>query len=118
MTNYYLLENDAITQSANFKFDENCLETEEEIVREELSGQLYLKSKHEELVQTEAHKAQVAEREKEARKIKLISMIQELDSKRVRASLEPSVKDEATGQTWLGFYNQQIADLRVQLAEV
>lgn len=118
MTNYYLLENDVITQSSNFKFDENCLVTEEEIVRDELSGQLYLKNRHDELVKTDAHKAEVIEKEKEAKKIELISKLEELDSKRVRASLEPSVKDEATGQTWLGFYNQQIADLRVQLATV
>lgn len=43
------------------------------------------------------------------------SQIEELDKKRIRAGFEPSVKDESTGQTWLEYYNQQIADLRAQI---
>src|SRR5574344_605608 len=50
MTNYYIKENNVITQSANFKFDKNCLETEEEIVR--YDGQLMLKSEFDTLSQT------------------------------------------------------------------
>ena len=44
MTNYYIKENDIITQSANWKFDKNCLETEEEIIR--YNGQLMLASEY------------------------------------------------------------------------
>ena len=50
MTNYYLKENNIITQSANFKFDKNCLETEEKIVR--YDGQLMLASEYSTLQQT------------------------------------------------------------------
>ena len=50
MTNYYIKENDVITQSANFKFDDNCLETEEEIIR--YDGQLILASEYATLQQT------------------------------------------------------------------
>lgn len=39
----------------------------------------------------------------------------ELDSKRVRAICEPSVKDETTGETWLDFYNKQVQTLRNEL---
>ena len=55
MTNYYLIENGIITQSADWKFDNNCLETEEEIVR--YNGQLYLKSEYDLIIQSNDYKA-------------------------------------------------------------
>lgn len=45
----------------------------------------------------------------------LISNIQDLDFKRIRALCEPSIKDEETGETWLDYYNTQILELRNQL---
>ena len=45
MTNYYIKENDIITQSANWKFDNNCLATEENIIRAD-NGQLILASEY------------------------------------------------------------------------
>lgn len=45
----------------------------------------------------------------------LITNIQDLDFKRIRALCEPSIKDEETGETWLDYYNTQISDLRNQL---
>lgn len=44
MLSYYILENGKITESAHWKFSENCLETEEEIIRG-FDGSLYLKNK-------------------------------------------------------------------------
>lgn len=44
--------------------------------------------------------------------------IKALDIKRIRAIAEPSIKDEATGLTWLDYYNQQITDLRTQLTGI
>lgn len=41
-----------------------------------------------------------------------------LDTKRVRAVCEDEVKNEATGETWLDFYNAQVYDLRVELASL
>jgi hypothetical protein len=38
----------------------------------------------------------------------------DLDMKRIRAMCEPEIKDEATGQTWLEYYNAQVAELRVK----
>ena len=38
-----------------------------------------------------------------------------IDSKRIRAICEPSVKDEESGQTWLEYYNAQILELREKL---
>lgn len=118
MTNYYLLENGIVTQSADFKFSEDCLETQEEIVRDELSGQLYLQNDYNILTETEDYKAEVSAKENVANKTQLQSQIEELDKKRIRAIAEPSVKDESTGQTWLEFYNSQIADLRAQIAQL
>ncbi len=36
----------------------------------------------------------------------------ELDKKRIRALCEDEVKDEATGETWIDYYNKQINILR------
>lgn len=41
--------------------------------------------------------------------------LEELDKKRVRAICEPSIKDEDTQETWLGFYNSQVAEIRQKL---
>lgn len=48
----------------------------------------------------------------------LISNIQDLDFKRIRALCEPSIKDDETGETWLDYYNAQISDLRNQLQDL
>lgn len=45
----------------------------------------------------------------------LLSSINDLDFKRIRALCEPEIKDETTGETWLEYYNFQILELREQL---
>lgn len=54
MINYYLISNNVITQSANWKFDKNCLETEEEIVR--YNGELMFASEYATLQNTTEYK--------------------------------------------------------------
>lgn len=55
-------------------------------------------------------------KEKE-RKIDEINLrLEELDKKRIRAICEPSLKDENT--TWLEYYNEQISELRTELANL
>ncbi len=114
---FYLKENEVITQSANFKFNENCLETQEEIVRDKISGQLMLKSDYNKLISTEEHKKKVKAQENAVKKAEIQAQIEELDKKRIRAGFEPSIKDESTGQTWLEFYTQILA-LRAEMAEL
>lgn len=63
---------------------------------------------------TEAYTAD----QKAATKASLQSQLDELDKKRIRAGFEPSVKDEAIGQTWLQYYTSQIRDLREQLSQL
>lgn len=41
--------------------------------------------------------------------------LNELDQKRIRAICEDEVKNPATGETWLDFYNAQIYELRTEL---
>lgn len=57
MTNYYIKENNVITQSANWKFDKNCLETEEEIIRAD-NGILMLQSDYDTYIETEQYLAE------------------------------------------------------------
>lgn len=66
--------------------------------------------------QTQEYKDKIAQEQNAAKKIDLLSQIEELDKKRIRAIAEPSIKDEATGQTYLEFYTAQIQDLRAQIA--
>lgn len=56
------------------------------------------------------------EKQLENKKYYLQSQIDEFDKKRVRAIAEPSIKDIATGQTWLEYYTEQIVALRAELA--
>lgn len=67
---------------------------------------------------TNEYTAKMAEQEKALQITNLQSQIDDLDKKRIRAGFEPSVKDESTGQTWLEYYNLQIADLREQISQL
>lgn len=63
------------------------------------------------------------DRQKEIEEIeKQIEQINEelnnLDTKRIRAVCEPSIKNEETGETWLEYYNSQIVILRGQIQEL
>ena len=44
--------------------------------------------------------------------------LEELDTKRIRAVCEPSIKDETTGETWLDYYNNQASILREELQTI
>ena len=57
-------------------------------------------------------------KEIEIRKSEITQELLELDSKRIRAICEPSVKDETTGETWLDYYNSEVERLRTELKEL
>lgn len=66
----------------------------------------------------EEYALELAEKEKQETISNIKKQIEDLDIKRIRAICEPEIKDEATGQTWLDFYNTQIIELRNQLIEL
>lgn len=70
MTNYYLKENGIITQAASFKFDDNCLVIEEEIINCE--GQLMLESEYNAYINTEEYKLE--QKQKEIERIKSLTL--------------------------------------------
>ena len=49
---------------------------------------------------------------------KIKTELAELDSKRIRAICESETKDAETGETWLDYYNNQVKELRNQLASM
>src|SRR5574344_429746 len=53
---------------------------------------------------TEEYKQYIHKKEVAERKAEIESELLELDSKRIRAICEPTVKDEVTGETWLDYY--------------
>lgn len=57
----------------------------------------------------------IAEKEKEKQKKLLLEQIDDIDKKRIRAICEPSIKDKTTGETWLDYYNKQVAELRTEI---
>jgi len=59
---------------------------------------------------------EIAEQEKEIRLDELKKQLEELDKKRVRAICEPSMKTET--QSWLEYYNEQVAQIRQVMAEL
>src|SRR5574344_1903169 len=106
MTNYYLKENNVITQSANWKFDKNCLETEEDIVR--YNGQLMLKSEFEALSQTPEYIAEQKAKNNAIIKQDILKQLSELDAKSIRALREGNTERIAQ-------YEAQAQKLREQL---
>lgn len=48
----------------------------------------------------------------------ILSKINDLDIKRIRAICEAEIKDSTTGETWLDYYTKQIKELRKNLKEV
>ena len=67
---------------------------------------------------TEEYKKYLQEKEVAIRKADIERQLLELDSKRIRAICEPSVKDETTGETWIDYYNAQVMTLREELANL
>ena len=67
------------------------------------------------ITDTNEYKAKLEEKEKEEQKTNLQKQIDEFDKKRIRAVCEPSIKDEASGQTWLEYYTQKITSLRTEM---
>lgn len=65
--------------------------------------------------ETDGYKSKIAKQEKEAKIAEIAAKIDELDKKRIRAGFEPSIKNEASGQTWLEYYTLQIQNLRDQI---
>lgn len=67
---------------------------------------------------TEEYKKYLQEKEVAIRKAEIEKQLSELDSKRIRAICEPSVKDKTTGETWLDYYNKQVLKLREELVSL
>lgn len=64
---------------------------------------------------TEEYAQYLHEKEIKIRKEEIKKELAELDTKRIRAVCEPSIKDETTGETWLDYYNNQASILRDEL---
>lgn len=69
-------------------------------------------------VKTNDYKNDLHISELEEKKNEILSELEDLDLKRVRAICEPSVKNSSTGETWLDFYNSKIITLRQKYSEV
>lgn len=67
---------------------------------------------------TEEYKKMIEQNQLKIRKSEIERALYELDTKRVRAMCEPSVKDDATGETWLEYYNNQAIELRNELNQL
>lgn len=117
MTNYYLKNtNENITQSANFKFDDNCLETEEEIIMDNLSCTQYLKSDYDVLIQTEDYIAKVLVKENATKIVDYQSQIKSIEEK-IQRSIIAKTTGTATDEdnTFFNNYVSQITDLRKKI---
>ena len=61
-------------------------------------------------------KAEIEQKEK--RRKEIFEELDLLDTKRIRAVCEPSIKDIETGETWLQYYNSEIEMLRAELGSL
>ena len=107
MTNYYIKENDIITQSADWKFDNNCLATEENIIRAD-NGQLILASEYAILQETPEYIAEQKAKNNAIIKQDILKQLSEIDAKSIRALREGNT-DRITQ------YEAQAQKLREQL---
>ena len=64
---------------------------------------------------TQEYREILQAKEIERRISEIKAELSELDTKRIRAVCEPSIKDETTGETWLDYYNNQASILREEL---
>ncbi len=71
-----------------------------------------------EIVENPDYEQIIKKKQTEEKKVKILEQLDDLDKKRIRAICEDEIKDEASNQTWLEFYNAQIYDLRLQLKEL
>jgi len=110
------IKDNILYQYADWKFNDNAVElnidysTFNRDEYEVQDGQLV------DISETSEYKAKVLEKENAIKKADLQAQIDAIDKKRVRALAEPSTKDDATGQTYLEYYTEQIQDLRAQIA--
>ena len=106
MANYYIKENDIITQSADLKFSNYCIETEEEIIR--YNGQLILASEYAILQETPEYIAEQKAKNNAIIKQDILKQLSEIDAKSIRALREGNT-DRITQ------YEAQAQKLREQL---
>jgi len=66
---------------------------------------------------TDSYKSEQLLVEKENKKKTILSRLDEIDIKRIRAFCEPESKTDS-GKSWLEYYNAQIVELREQLKEL
>lgn len=67
-------------------------------------------------VKNQNYESEQAEILKEKTQSELLKQLEDLDKKRIRAICEPEMKTET--QSWLEYYNQQIAEIRQVMAEL
>ncbi|MBR1424116.1 hypothetical protein IJ579_00970 [bacterium] len=74
--------------------------------------------KDNQIVENPEYESIVKKREVEQQKLEILTKLEEIDSKRIRAICENEVKNPDTGETWLDYYNSQVLDLRDKLTKL
>lgn len=112
---YYLIVEDGRIIGKTTNPDDNDIEVSETVFKEyERDAAKYI-YRNGQIIENPDYADIIVERRRQQQREYLLSEIEELDKKRIRAVCEPSIKDEITGQTWLEYYNAQIENLRNQL---
>ena len=70
-----------------------------------------------EFTDTQEWKTKEQEKSIELKKQEILSKLQEIDTKRIRAICEGGENPE-TQESWLDYYNKQASDLRIKLKEL
>lgn len=118
MSKYIYIENNEINGCGEtLQIDESttCIEVSDEIYNAFLSDKLKYIYKSGKIVSNPDYAAQKSKKEAECKIAGLKVQLDELDKKRIRAVCENEIKDETTGETWLDFYNKEIANIRKQI---
>lgn len=121
MKYYIYIENDKLNGAGCAKClnkDIQNIEVSEQICQEFISDSEKYIFSNGEIIQNPDYEKILKEREKTTKISEIISQLNELDQKRIRAVCENQIKDEKTEETWLEYYNYKASELRNKLKKL
>lgn len=119
MKRYIFVENNVINGAGGAPLIKNdnalSVEVSEDIYQEFVADPLKYVYTDGQIIPNPNYESDNQKRQNKTRANEIYEELAQLDSKRVRALCENSIKDESTGESWLDYYNNQITQLREEL---
>lgn len=115
---YIFVENGVLNGAGEAEqLDENVLniEVSEDVYRAYLDDSLKFIFAEGQIVQNPNYEKDKEKSLNSARISEIKRLLEDIDTKRIRAICENEIKDTETGEMWLDYYNSQVLELRNEL---